>query len=273
MNDINNIKFNIDEKEENNNENIYLYFNRKLFLKKIFNSLIKIKNKNQLKKLYESFSDKKSLYNDLIIRDLLRTFPYDTHFKKDSLCYSKLYKLLTRYSMYNKKIGYAQGLNFIFAKSLYLFKNEEEVFFFVDGLINKFKLDNYMSEENSNLSNYISKYSKILEKYMPKLIKFLAKKLLTHEFFSTGWILTLFSNSMNIKNLMIVWSFMIVFGWKFFYCFVIQILLFYENIILHTHENNLSIKMKTLLKENKFNEDVIKIVNDSLNFMQQNICL
>ena len=153
------------------------------------------------------------------------------------------------------------------------FEKEEEVFLFIDGIINLFKIENYMGENNSNLALHIKKYSNIISKYIPELIKYLEKKLLTHDFFSTGWILTLFSNSMNSKNLLIIWSFMIVFGWKFFYCLVIQILLFYKNDIYKTSENNLSKKMKKLLKEERFNKDIKKIISDSLYFMSQNIVL
>ena len=105
------------------------------------------------------------------------------------------------------------------------------------------------------------------------MTKYLEKKLLTHDFFSTGWILTLFSNAMNNQNLMITWCFMIVFGWKFFYCFVLKILTFYKNVIYKTSENNLSKKMKRLLKEESFNNDIKKIINNTLYFMSQNIVL
>ena len=96
------------------------------------------------------------------------------------------------------------------------------------------------------------------------MVKYLEKNMLTPDFFSIGWILTLFSNAMNSKNLSITWSFMILFGWKFFYCFVIQILLFYKNEIYKTDENNLSKKMKKLLKEERFNNDIKRIINNTL---------
>ena len=64
---------------------------------------------------------------------------------------------------------------------------------------------------------------------------------------------------------------MIVFGWKFFYCFVIQILHFYRNDIYKTSENNLSKKMKKLLKEERFNNDIKQIINNTFYFMSQNI--
>ena len=234
---------------------------------------IKNYDKAQLRQIYESYGNKKSIYDDLIIKDINRTFPHDLNFSKNSLKYTKLYNLLTRYSNYKKSIGYAQGLNFIFANAMSYFEKEEECFLFIDGLINSFKIENYMGENNSTLTSQIKKYSNIISKYIPDVIKYLAKKLLTHEFFSTGWILTLFSNAMNSNNLMITWSFMIVFGWKFFYCFVIQILHFYRNDIYKTSENNLSKKMKRLLKEERFNNDIKQIINNTFYFMSQNIVL
>jgi hypothetical protein len=226
-----------------------------------------------LKQIYSSYGDKKSIYEDLIIKDINRTFPNDINFKQNSKNYWKLYNLLTRYSIYNTSIGYAQGLNFIFANALSFFDKEEEVFLFVDGLIHLFNLENYVGEVNNNLMTQIKNYSNIISKYIPDMNKHLEKRLLTHEFFSTGWILTLFSNAMNGKNLIITWSFMIVFGWKFFYCFVIQILKFYKEDIFKTNENNLSKKMKKLLKEERFSKDIIKIINNTLLFMSQNIVL
>ena len=253
---------------------------KNIFINKIKISMFsyasnEIKNcdKAKLLEIYESYGNEKSIYDDLIKNDINRTFPHDSNFQKNSLKYTKLYNLLTRYSNYKKSIGYAQGLNFIVANAMSYFEKEEEVFLFIDGLINLFKIENYMGENNCSLTLQIKKYSNIISKYMPDVIKYLAKKLLTHEFFSIGWILTLFSNAMNTKNLMTTWCFMIVFGWKFFYCFVIQILHFYRNDILKTSENNLSKKMKKLLKEERFNNDIKQIINNTFYFMSQNIIL
>jgi hypothetical protein len=222
--------------------------------------------------MYESFCNQTS-YIDIILNDLSRTFPYDSKFKKNEVNYNKLYNILTKYSNYNPIIGYAQGLNFLFANALYLYDNEKNAFFYVDGLVKRFGLENYLAEKNSKLTLEINKFSKILSKYIPDIINYFEEKLINHEFFSTGWILTLFSNSMNYSNLFVCWNFMIIFGWKFFYCFVIEILIFYKNDILNTKENDLSQLMKNLLKTQKFNHDMSKIINNALIFMQKNIIL
>ena len=249
-----------------------------IFITKINDSLIDLvsnklsKKKAQLESIYSSLPTKTS-YKDLILNDLSRTFPNDLRFKKDSIYYNKLYNILTKYSNYNPIIGYAQGLNFLFANAIYLYDNEKNSFFYIDGLIRKFNLEDYYAEKNPKLAAEINKFAKILNKYIPDIINYFNAKLLNHDFFTTDWILTLFGNSMNSDNLFICWNFMIIFGWKFFYCFVIQILVFYQSIIFSTNENGLSQLMKNLLKEEKFSRNLPIIIEKALMFMQKNIIL
>ena len=249
-----------------------------IFIAKINESLINLvshilsKKKTQLDSIYNSFSTKTS-YKDLILNDLSRTFPNDSRFKKDSIYYNKLYNILTKYSNYNPIIGYAQGLNFLFANAIYLYDNEKNAFFYIDGLIRKFNLEDYYAEKNPKLAAEINKFAKILKKYIPDIINYFDEKLVNHDFFTTDWILTLFGNSMNSDNLFICWNFMIIFGWKFFYCFVIQILVFYQSVIFSTNENGLSQLMKNLLKEEKFSRNLPIIIEKALMFMQKNIVL
>ena len=250
-----------------------IYKNKNVkFIKKLNHSLIKSESPKNKESIYEKMSTT-TPYLDIILSDIDRTFPKDSKFQKDGKNYKRLYNILTKYSNYNKDIGYAQGLNFMFANALLLFDNEKDAFFFVDAMIKKFKLKKFFAEKNSKLIEEIKKFSKILEKYNPEIVNFFEKKFIYHEFFSTGWILTLFSNSMESKNLFICWNFMNIFGWKFFYSLVIQILRFYKQIIFHTNENGLSLLMKNLLKEKKFTDDLPNILNKTFNFMQNHITL
>ena len=76
------------------------------------------------------------------------------------------------------------------------------------------------------------------------------------------------------KELLITsWTFMIIFGWKFFYSFVIQILIYYKEDIFNTNVNNLCIKMKGILKDNKFEKDYNVIIKRTFHFMNNNIIL
>jgi hypothetical protein len=253
--------------------------NRKEYMNKIIKSLLKyssskLKNisKAEIGKIYNSFNYK-SIYNENIIKDLPRTFPNDSTFNKNSLGYYKLYNILTSYSNFNKQIGYTQGLNFISAIGLSLFDSEQEVFVFLDGLINRFELDKFMGINNKYLVSNLKYFSNILNKYVPDIISFFDNKLLNHEFFSTNWILTLFSNCMSKNELIIIWCFMIVFGWKFFYCFAIELLNFYKEDIFQTNENELNYKMKKILNDDKFEGNLNVLIKNTFQLMKNNISL
>ena len=273
---------------KNFRKKIYKYFYEKIiknngnkdFIIKILNTIpryaskiLKENNLKNLKNRYEYYKKYKSIYNDIILQDITRTFPNDPSFKVDSINSKKLFNLLTSYSNYNKSIGYAQGLNFLAASSIFLFKNEEKVFIFLDGLINRFELKNLLSINNQTLPKRLKYFSHILNKYCTEFINYLNSKLLNHEFFSTSWLLTLFSNSMERNKLFICWSFMVIFGWKFFYSFVVELLLFYKKILLEIRETELSSKMKEILKGKQFLKDFNEIIKNTLNFMSNNIAL
>ena len=253
--------------------------NKDIYINKIIRSIFKyssfqIKNKSEFKVFYESLKYPNEIYTDIINKDLLRTFPRDPNFRKGNKYYNKLFNLLTCYSNYNKNIGYAQGLNFLFANAIYLFSSEEEIFLFADGLINYLQLENYLGIDNQNkLPEKINYISNILEKYIPNIIKVFNKKFVKIEIFLTNWILTIFSSSMNRQNLIICWCFMILFGWKFFNCFIIQILVNYRDIIYSLNEIELCKKMKNILQTDDFNRDFTNIINRTIDFMKDHILL
>ena len=250
---------------------------QRTFVSKIILSLfkycsIKKKSKKEIKSLYSSYKYK-SKYDMEISKDLTRTFPKDKSFSKDSKNSQKLYNVLTCYSNYNKNIGYAQGINFMAAIAICMFDQEEISFMFLDSLINRFELNNYLSVDNKNLIGKLSHFSRYLHKYIPDIISFLDKHEINHGFFSHGWILTLFSNSMKKEYLIYTWAFMIIFGWKFFYSFVIQILLWYKKDIFKANINLLCSKMKNILSDDDFGKNYKNIIRNTFSFMNKYIAL
>ena len=260
-------------------DKILLDKNSKKNINQVIKSLLKYssnklrnKSKEEINQIYKSFNYK-SIYNSHILNDLPRTFPNDKAFNKNSKGYYNLFNILNAYSNFNKQIGYAQGLNFIGAIGLSLFDTEQEVFVFLDGLLNRFELIKYMGVKNENLVKNLKYFSFILNKYVYDIISFFNKKLLSHDFFSTNWILTLFSNCMNKNCLVIIWCFMIIFGWKFFYCFAIETLKFYKNDIIETEEKYLNSKMKFLLNNDKFEKNLNLIIKNTFQLMKSCISL
>jgi hypothetical protein len=244
---------------------------RLYLLKNIFAySSKELKNKNEIGKKYDYYSKKmKSKYKEDILKDIPRTFPNDITFEKELK--NKLYNLLICYSNFNKEIGYAQGLNFLAASGLYFFPKEEDAFVFLDSFINRFELYNNFGIDNKNLIQKMQYFETLIIKYIPELNKFFISKSLNHEFFSARWIISIFSNSMNKNELIICWCFMIIFGWKFFYSFSIQVLIKYKEIIINCKETKLCFEMKNILNNSRFIKDFNSIIKNTFNFMSNNI--
>jgi hypothetical protein len=149
---------------------------------------------------------------------------------------------------------------------------EEEVFVFIDGLINKYGLNKYFCiSYNNKLEERLENLGKFLERFLSDLLEFFKDNFLTHQFFTANWIITLLSTVLDRECCTVVWEFMILFGWKFFYFLIASILLFYKKEIMFENPRNLSFKMKNLFKKEDFQKDFIVILRNCFVLMQKNI--
>ena len=239
---------------------------------KIKNHLLKYSNLSNVskflieKKYKDLLFENNNIYDEQIKKDLTRTLPNNSSFQYGNHNYNKLYHLLTAYSNYNKNIGYVQGLNFLAANSIFAFEKEIDEFLFLDALIQKFKLEDFFGVSN-NLSIKLEEISNFINKYIHKIKNYLGKLNLNYEFFLAGWVLTLFSNSMDNEYLFYIWDYMIIFGWDFFNCFVIAVLKKYEDDIILLPLNKLTFYMKNILRNKSFQiefENIVKISFDYL---------
>ena len=64
---------------------------------------------------------------------------------------------------------------------------------FIDSLINKFGLENIIGLKNSFAREKIDYVGKLLYRFVPELVEYLEANCLNHEFFTTQWIITLYS--------------------------------------------------------------------------------
>ena len=227
------------------------------------------KKKDSLKDEYEKYIGNRICESENeIIKDLNRTFPEIPEFQNGKEKYNKLYHILYAYANYNEKIGYAQGLNFLAGYSIYLFDKEEECFIFVDGLIQKFKLEDFLGV-NNNLKFKIEIIDSHLKLNCQKVYNYLKEIHLSHEFFTINWVITLFANSMDKNELFFLWDCLIIFGWKFFYYFIVSILKKYENKILDTDVSQMSFLMKNLFRSQRFKNNFLDIMEKTVNLMQE----
>ena len=249
-----------------NNENKKTKNNIKIYLMKNNSSLMILSPAILRKKYTDLIFEKNNKYDADIKKDLTRTFPNNILFKYGNSYYNKLYHILTAYSNFNKNIGYIQGLNFLAAHIIYFFEDEIDEFTFLDALIHKFNLDKILDNNLKNVffEKKLEHINLLLVQKLPKLNKFLSELKLNFEFFTTNWILTLFSDSMDNEYLTIVLDFMSIFGWKFFEYFILNILILSENDIINSTQINLTYIKKKIIRNEKFKKNFYKLIKDTI---------
>ena len=235
----------------------------------IYTPLSKLSKIMLQKNYFDLLYEVNEKYEVDIKKDLLRTLPDDISFKYGKENYNKLYHILSAYSNYNKNIGYAQGLNFLAAICLCIFKDEIDSFIFLDGLIQKFKFENLFGIKNDELNVKLKEIECCVDKWCPEIKKYLQTKLLNYDFFTCKWMITLFSNSMNIKYLFQLWDYMIIFGWKFFKFFVIAVIKFNEIKILNCSLEKITKTMNEILKTREFEDNFINIINITFQYINK----
>ena len=251
--------------------NILLKDNREI-IKKIWqvdlikNSILYTKN-DQIEKIYTE-NLKNNKYDKEIMKDLSRTFPDDISFKNESDNYKKLFNVLKAYSNYNKKIGYVQGMNFIVAKLILFFQNEKDIFIQLDSLVNKLNFSGIIGIINKELNLKMKILQMLLDKLNPKISKLMKNKKVEHDTFTASWIITLFSNNFrNNKLLLKLWTFSLIYGWKFIYLFIISIFDCFQEKCEKYEMFEFVQFMKNLFQLEEFNMNFQKIIKMTFNYM------
>ena len=216
----------------------------------------------ELHTTYNTYMNAHSLYKEQIIKDLKRTQPNN----KATLTLTKLQNVLNAYASFNTQIGYAQGMNFITAKLFHKYETEATVFHALDALICLLNFKQVIGIHHE-IAKHLSSAGKAIERNVPRLFAYLNRNGINHEIFTANWIITLFSTALDDDVLYLVWDFIVIYKWKFIYCFIAGVLKVYEDDIMKVNVFEFSKVMKQLLKRNEVKRDIYRIINVTFAFM------
>jgi hypothetical protein len=107
----------------------------------------------------------------------------------------------------------------------------------------------------------------LLNRYLPELVDFLDGNMLNHEFFTTNWIITIFSNTVKPHLSFKIWDFFLIYGWNFINYFIVSILQTFNSVIMGYDPNLLSINMKNLMKSDMFDQSFKHIILGTFELM------
>lgn len=211
----------------------------------------KLKEKYDYKKIKEEIEKNPNLVEskEIINLDVIRTY-----FKKDrQLNREKTSNILKVACKETPSINYCQGMNYIVAFLLKFINEEDTVFYIMMGLFVYTNFKKIFYNELIKLKMYFNIFDRILSLYLPNTLMLFKKNNIMSNYFISPWIITLFTNTMEINCkldvLIKIFDNFIISGWKTIFNTALL-------IVEKNEENLLNLKTDKLL--HYLSDDILK---------------
>ncbi|KAG8905518.1 GTPase-activating protein [Tulasnella sp. 403] len=147
----------------------------------------------ELERVYASLLKETSPHEKAITRDLGRTFPQHAFFMDgQGIGQENLFNVLKAYSLYDKEVGYCQGLAFIGA-ALLLNMPDEEAFCVLVRLMYSYGSRDMYLPEMPGLQLRLYQFDRLVEELLPVLHVHFLRQGVKSSMFCSQWFLTMFS--------------------------------------------------------------------------------
>ena len=175
-----------------------------------------------------------------IKKDLNRTYPSSTTFKKDRIL-NKLKNVLRAFSNYDNSIKYFQGMNFIVGFFLY-HCDEYIAFWLFVSLIEEYDLRSLFMEQFPGLKLHVKRVEMILKTEYPLNWGIFEKIGVKVEIFMVEWLFSLFSSLIPLDLQIEFYKGFFSHGWIFFYKMCISTILNLEGRFTEADEIYIGLK-------------------------------
>ncbi|ODN76152.1 hypothetical protein L202_06074 [Cryptococcus amylolentus CBS 6039] len=148
---------------------------------------------SDLEESYKALLKMESSHEKAILKDLNRTFPSHKVFKEaGGLGQEGLFMVVKAYSIYDKEVGYTQGLAFIVA-ALLLNMPDEEAFCVLVRLMTSYNLRSHYTAEMQGLQLRLFQFDRLVEEVLPLVHTHFVRKGVKSSMYASQWFMTLFS--------------------------------------------------------------------------------
>lgn len=175
-------------------------------------------------------------YEHDIDKDLDRTFPKHPYFDKSLYGYYgqfALKRILLKLSNKYATVGYCQGMNYIVGFLLIVSGGlEEEVFYFLEALYEKFQLYEFFTQEMKGLRHSLYIFNKMFESMLCKLYWHFKNEEISDEMWIFKYFLTLFTSNTPIRIAVCIWDLFLLDGFENIYKVMISLLKLHQNKLI-----------------------------------------
>ncbi|KMZ64904.1 hypothetical protein ZOSMA_345G00210 [Zostera marina] len=152
-----------------------------------------------------------------IIRDISRTFPSHIFFQqRHGLGQRSLYNVLKAYSVYDRDVGYVQGMGFV-AGLLLLYMSEEDAFWLVVALLKgavHAPMEGLYQVGLPLVQQYLFQFEHLVKEYMPQLGEHFSEEMINPSMYGSQWFITVFSYSFPFPLVLRIWDIFLYEGIK-----------------------------------------------------------
>ncbi|GAB2210878.1 hypothetical protein Droror1_Dr00016166 [Drosera rotundifolia] len=144
-----------------------------------------------------------------IIRDISRTFPSHVFFQqRHGPGQRSLYNVLKAYSVFDRDVGYVQGMGFI-AGLLLLYMSEEDVFWLLVALLKgavHAPMEGLYLAGLPLVQQYLFQFDQLVREYLPKLGEHFSEEMINPSMYASQWFITVFSYSFPFHLALRIWD-------------------------------------------------------------------
>lgn len=177
-----------------------------------------------------------------IVRDLNRTFPGHVYYaQRHGPGQRSLYNVLKAYSVFDRSVGYVQGMGFV-TGVLLLYMCEEDAFWTLVALLKGARhvpMEGMYQEGLPLLQKYLYQFDGLLEAKLPALSAHLRREHIVPTMYCSQWFITVFSYTLPFDCLLRVWDIFIFEGMKTVFCIGLELLQCEEDYLVELKFENL----------------------------------
>ncbi|CAF1398107.1 unnamed protein product [Adineta ricciae] len=135
----------------------------------------------------------------VIRRDISRTYPqYDFFKEKHGLGQESLFNVIKAYSLYDREVGYCQGIAFIVGLLL-MHMPEEEAFAVLVSIMQDYKMRDMYKPDMFYLGLCVYQLECLIQENLPDLYRHFRSENIHTSMFASSWFITLFSNQLPLN--------------------------------------------------------------------------
>ncbi|CAM6030308.1 unnamed protein product [Sphagnum balticum] len=144
-----------------------------------------------------------------IIRDISRTFPSHVFFQqRHGPGQRSLYNVLKAYAVYDRDVGYVQGMGFL-AGLLLLYMSEEDAFWLLVALLKgavHSPMEGLYLVGLPLVQQYLFQFERLVQDLVPKVGKHFENEMINPSMYASQWFITVFSYSFPFSLALRIWD-------------------------------------------------------------------